>query len=174
MKTNRDEKGKCQGFGECLKSSDNTQCNQCIKSADIRTKITCKEKHVSYTLVNDVDPKEFVKNYTIDGAVIDGGIRKCDGMFYVPKLKKVLLIELKGNQFEHAVTQLLSTFDILKDELSGKQVYSRIVSSNVPQIRVPSSNMKQLISVTKRYSGTYKNFSSSGTCEEKLSQLDNT
>ena len=174
MMMNRDEKGKCQRFEECFDSTDNMQCNQCIISADTRSKIICRDGHAKYTLVNDVDPKEFVKNYKIDGGVITGDGRKCDGMFYIPNLNKVVLIELKSGQYEHAVTQLLRTYETLKETLRGKQVYSRIVSSSVPNIKVASPATTRLKKVTKQYGGTHKDLSLSGACEEKISQLDNT
>ena len=104
-----------------------------------------KDECFSNSTVAQEKGKEFriIKNQNqrvckvqVDGCLInDNNINKCDFMFYICDTEKLLLIELKGTDIEHAVSQLIQTKGFFKQKLnnSDSNYDGIIVSSSVPR-----------------------------------------
>lgn len=157
----------CSNF---LRESCNCSCNksnECLKSDDNRSVVTCEEKHKTYFLNNPNNKN--IKNYHIDGGVIQNREeKKCDYLIYFVEEEKVILVELKGTNFDAAVGQIAHMLNILKSKLTGKRVYGRIVGRSVPKIEaIPAA--QKLKKELKKLGGNLKAESNSMT--ETLADL---
>lgn len=106
------------------------------------SKITFSEKRSSYVLNN----KKRIRVYTlsIDGGVIKNGLRCDKGIYYAidsaeNRKRYLYLIELKGEDIEHAFRQLFETYKWFKDHIS--------IDSYLIKIRVVCTKVCKSISL---------------------------
>jgi hypothetical protein len=77
---------------------------------DDRTLIVCKERQSIITFHNIT--KETVEKIRVDGRLIsDNTVKKCDYLLLCAKIKKAILVELKGNKVKAAIEQLSATLN---------------------------------------------------------------
>lgn len=55
---------------------------------------------------------------------------------------KIILVELKGVNFETAIEQLDSTMTLFASALANKKIFARVVGGQVPQIRNSANAVK--------------------------------
>lgn len=142
-----------------------------IRFHEKRKIISLKDKGASvYTLTNDTE-KEIVC-YEIDGKLITGtGVDKCDfGLYTEDDL--LILIELKGSDYSHALDQLQSTIEILvkTNQVSVSRICGRVVlnKTRVPDtLETKEKKLKHLL--RKQYNGTLEKCSIK--MEETLSNV---
>lgn len=154
----------CKEINKCFQSAIGNKkgiCSigqNCIISADRRSKVTCEESRRTYCLKND---GKFIMNCRIDGGAIKedktvpNGLQKCDFLYFIKSIEDIaILIELKGVMIKKAIQQILSTFKIYGELLkSYSKVYVRIiVTSSVPKIKSDPDYIK----LSKLVKGTYK------------------
>ncbi|MCQ2211450.1 MAG: hypothetical protein MJZ34_14285 [Paludibacteraceae bacterium] len=139
-----------------------------IKSHDCRPIVTVSEKQRKYILENDIK-KELVV-YHIDGELIDNqSIDKCDYGIYTEE-NHLILVELKGSDYNHACKQLASTINYIKDEdISISQFFARIVLSKG---RTPATLTSEEAKLKKLLKNEKLLKSSSLQMKEKLSDLN--
>lgn len=116
-------------------------CTQLKDSLDIQDKDECfsdstvaKEKGKEFRIIKNANQQ--LCKVRIDGCLItDITIKKCDFMFYVCETQKLLLVELKGKNIEHAISQITHTKGYLKQKLCNpdSNYEGIIVSSSVPR-----------------------------------------
>lgn len=120
--------------------------NMCVISNDTRPIIKCSENRKSYTLNNANGL--LVQNYHIDSGVIkDANYEKCDYAIHIPQKDVLILIELKGTSYLHAIEQITSTIRLCSVNFKNKRIYARIISQGVPNIQNDSKciNLKKLL-----------------------------
>lgn len=132
-----------------------------------------KREERKYYLYNDIN-KELVK-YDIDGKLLksqEEGAKKCDFGIYTED-ELLILVELKGADYEKAVCQILNTtreLGITKGSKKIKKLLARVVLSkglNVPGLR--SSELTQLTQLLKQFNGNI--LAKSRVLEETLSKI---
>ena len=134
--------------------------------------IVAEEKGMVYRLKNEAQKKIF--KYKIDGGLIQSqkeGDNKCDYGIYTED-KWLILVELKGRNYNHAVTQILSTIKLLELEKKGMvdKLYARAVLSNAHDVpKIKTSDEAKLDMIIKGKGGNVKK--QSQKMEEKLSSL---
>lgn len=129
-----------------------------VLSHDRRPNVALKDKGAArlYNLRNDLN-KELVC-YWIDGGLISGkDVNKCDfGIYSEDDL--LVLVELKGADYNKALEQLLSTIDILlkKPGLPVAKVCTRVVLSKtrVPDVLVTKEKKLKLM-IEREYHGSH-------------------
>ena len=154
----------CKEINNCFESAISNKkgiCytgQNCIVSADKRSKVTCEESRKTYCLKNN---GKFVMKCRIDGGAIKedktvpNGLQKCDFLYLIKSVEDTaILIELKGVMIKKAIQQILSTFKIYGELLKRySKVYVRIVvTSSVPKIKSDPDYIK----LSKLVKGTYK------------------
>ena len=134
---------ECKQF---LQSTCNNTCkkaSQCIQSIDARSSIVCEENKKKYVLEN---PQNIhIGCFHIDGGVIvSSETKKCDYLLATVKNtdNKIILVELKGVNFETAIEQLDSTITLFASVLANKKIFARVVGGQVPQIRNSANAVK--------------------------------
>ena len=65
--------------------------------------------------------------YQLDGQVFTGHEQRCDFLVMNQDKKSAYLIELKGSNVLHAMDQVLSAENLLKEDLVGYSVFYRII-----------------------------------------------
>lgn len=68
-----------------------------------------------------------VVQYQLDGQVFTGHEQRCDFLVMNQDKKSAYLIELKGSNILHAMDQVLSAENLLKEDLVGYSVFYRII-----------------------------------------------
>jgi len=68
-----------------------------------------------------------VVQYQLDGQVFRGHEQRCDFLVMNQDKKSAYLIELKGSNILHAMDQVLSAENLLKEDLVGYSVFYRII-----------------------------------------------
>ena len=102
---------------------------------DCRTKIVLSQESQknspTYQLVN-TGKKEVVK-YKIDPGIIVTGGKKCDYGIYTED-KRMILVEIKGGNYGHALKQIGETVDQLfhKPEVKVDRLDARVVLTHTP------------------------------------------
>lgn len=94
--------------------------NQKIVSQDRESRNPCK--HIA---VNK--DRSRVVQYQLDGQVFTGHEQRCDFLVMNQDKKSAYLIELKGSNVLHAMDQVLSAENLLKEDLVGYSVFYRII-----------------------------------------------
>lgn len=94
--------------------------NQKIVSQDRESRNPCK--HIA---VNK--DRSRVVQYQLDGQVFTGHEQQCDFLVMNQDKKSAYLIELKGSNVLHAMDQVLSAENLLKEDLVGYSVFYRII-----------------------------------------------
>lgn len=144
-----------------------------IKSHGKNERIVVEEKKRKYSLTNDLQKEIIV--YHIDNGLItekEKGDKKCDFGIYTED-ELLILVELKGADYEQAVCQILNTtreLGITKGSKKIKKLLARVVLSkglNVPGLR--SSELTQLTQLLKQFNGNI--LAKSRVLEETLSKI---
>ena len=132
--------------------------------------IVAEEKGMVYRLKNEAQ-KEIVK-YKIDGGLIQSqDDNKCDYGIYTED-KLLILVELKGRHYKHAVTQILSTIEKLKlkDTSDINKLFARVVLSKGHEVPgTKTSDEMKLDRIIKGKGGNVKK--KVNLIEENLSDL---
>ena len=96
--------------------------------SDTRKSIVIKEKKCQITFLNRHEKKIF--QIRVDDCLIKEGI-KCDYLVLVPENKRAFFIELKGQDFLHAIRQINTSIDQLIPQLYSTEINARIVLTKV-------------------------------------------
>ena len=142
----------CKGFQECHESQVKIKgCNDCLEMTN-DSKPTVSENKVSYT-INNINKQKALK-YSVDGGLIDGvDQEKCDYLMMFPECMKAFFIELKGQGWEKAVSQLTNTVKLLYPSMSGYTPHLRaVVGRSAPRTNY-NPLMKWRKDIMSRYSG---------------------
>lgn len=142
-----------------------------ILSHDCRRYVSLKDKGETrkYSLENDL--KKDLVVYHVDGGVIQGNdTNKCDFAIYTED-KWLVLVELKGADYNKAIGQIISTIDqlIKIPEVSVNRVFSRIVLSKVRAPELRTSTETILKNRMIQYRGNLKK--ATNELKEKLSSI---
>lgn len=108
-----------------------------------------KQRKSRYKLINENNIEIVV--YRVDGGIISRNEEcKCDFAIYSEK-KILILVELKGGEYKHALEQLLNTIKLLfaKPEVKVQQLNARVVLSRMRVPNIQISKEKQLIRLLK-------------------------
>ncbi len=89
-----------------------------------------KENKREYVLEN-TSRKEICQIKIDNGYITNTNVRKCDYGFLICNDNYIILVELKGTDFLHAVEQINSTLELLNNELKNMKVSARIVLARV-------------------------------------------
>ena len=136
--------------------------DNCIKSADRRSKVKCEERNKKYTLCNTLN--NFVISYKVDNGVVvednkvESGTNKCDYLYIVCEESKAILIELKGIDVTTALKQIYTTL-LLFREIFEKcaNVYGRlVVVSTTPDLKARPEYVKLIKLLEGKYHGNLK------------------
>lgn len=120
-------------------------CNtSCLKSFDKRKHISVCEKKKKYLLHNDQEHTMAV--FHVDGEMIQSNDAiKCDNLILDLTNMTAIFIELKGTDLAHALVQINSTIDMMKNDVAEYSKFARIVTSNrtnVPNIKANPNYIK--------------------------------
>lgn len=142
-----------------------------ILSHDCKRYVSLKDKGETrkYSLENDL--KKDLVVYRVDGGVIQGNNSdKCDFAIYTED-KWLVLVELKGADYNKAIEQIISTIDQLvkNPKVSVNRVFSRIVLSKVRTPELRTSAETTLKNIMSQYQGNLKK--STTELKEKLSSI---
>lgn len=125
-------------------SCENTFCENCLSSCDSRSAPTVIQNGKKYKL-NNTD-KRTIAIFNVDGGMInDESKRKCDNLMLDLDGYNAIFIELKGTDLAHAFIQIISTLDMLKNDINEYAIHARIVSSNrtnVPNMKTHPNYIK--------------------------------
>lgn len=110
--------------------------NNIFSTCDNRKVFTAVENKRKYLLINKLQQK-ICKIKVDNGIIQDADNNKCDYAFLICGNKSLILVELKGKDFLHAIQQIISTINLLAIEFNGNIVSARIVLSkvNVPNLQ---------------------------------------
>lgn len=129
-----------------------------VRSHDRRAFVTLKDKGEArvYSLANDLN-KELVVYQIDNGFVEDKNVNKCDfGIYSEDDI--LLLVELKGSDYNAAIEQLLSTIEILlkAPKVSVAKLCTRVVLSKarVPDVLLTKEKKLKLL-VEREYHGSH-------------------
>ncbi len=186
---------KCEQFAACMRDltckkirdtkdflicnypcKDEKQCRKCIEFYDCRPIMTCTEHNSRYALSK--------QSYDFEGICIhvDGGLfekndpdKRCDYAYYLKDSdKRLILIELKGSDANHALDQLSAMLDYRAIEEAHTtrtvgRIYGRIVCTrSIPDIYKNKSRKLKLRFL--QYEGNLKIMNRNG--EENYQELD--
>lgn len=176
----------CDQLADCLKNlkpaftdnpcGDKDRCMRCVESYNKWNYMACQEKSSKYVLDKERAEIESV-SFHVDGGMIgvDEHIQRCDYAFYLKDSeRRLILIELKGKDSQHAIDQLSAMvhWDQIKNAIRTKDIgrlYGRIVCKRaVPQIYL--NKQRKLQADFKRNKGNLKIMTRNS--EEKYSGLD--
>ena len=148
-----------------------SKCSICSKLCcedSSGSKITCVENGKRYTINNLKTAPLTISKYHIDGGVFqESEIRRCDYAFYHANCF-VVFIELKGTDYNHALTQIQSTVKQLEPNLAGIKIYGRVIASRCPNM----SNDPNTLKIREEFARRGGNFiSKSKTFEENISNF---
>ena len=143
----------CELFHSCSKREiDSCLINNynCLKHKEKYKKITCSEKGKKYELNNVKKGKKYIiARYHVDGGIIKNDSPKCDYLFLCHgDNHKVIFVELKGKNVNHACDQLYESIDTLNKllpQLSDLKLYARIINSKTPPRDVANAHYKRLV-----------------------------
>lgn len=115
------------------------QLRKCVSFFDNRSKPSCSENQMTYTIVN-VNQLQVIGVHLDKGVVDSHDTQKCDYLFlFKDNPKRIVLVELKGKHVNEAIHQLKETLELpaiqnlIKPE---SRVFGRIVASgSIPRIR---------------------------------------
>lgn len=124
-----------------------------LLSDDRRTVAQFNENGMIYRGINNTNKK--VLRYRIDGAMISGGVKKCDHALGLPEEQILYLIELKGSDLKKAAEQIYETISALRDKLDGMIVHGRAVCSRIPKPDLRSSQIIRLERALAQRQGSF-------------------
>lgn len=112
---------------------------------------TAKERREkSEYRVKNPDRKYIVK-LLVDNCLIKGEENKCDYLYIDCNDKTIYLVELKGGDLSHAITQIESTINLLNGFLINFKIVARIVLTRSSSPRVTDQKKEKLIRGLKRW-----------------------
>lgn len=141
----------------------NRNRNDCIESADRRSKVKCEEKNKKYIFDNTLN--NFVVSYKIDGGVVvedssvENGTNKCDYLYMIcEEEQKAVLIELKGVDVAKALKQIKATLLLFQDVFEEcENVYGRlVVMSAMPDLKARPEYVTLAKILRGKYHGNLK------------------
>jgi len=142
----------CNGFRKCHEKQVKLKgCKDCLEVTN-ESNPTVSENKVSYTVINENRQTAF--KYTVDGGLIDDAKQeKCDYLIMFPECMIAFFVELKGQGWEKAVSQLENTVRLLCPSMSKYTPHLRaVVGRSAPKTNyVPL--MKRRKDIVSRYSG---------------------
>jgi len=142
----------CRDFRECHTTKIKLKgCNRCAVETS-ESKPTVSEHKVSYT-INNRNNLTALK-FLVDGGLITGvDQERCDYLLMFPTCLKAFFVELKGQGWEKAVSQLENTVKLIYPEMNMYTPHLRAVVKR----KAPATNytplMKRRIALMKRYAG---------------------
>ncbi len=125
-------------------------------SIDRRTIAVCEAKGRKYSAINK-ERKKIAIYQTDDGMRDD--IKQCDYAFYILEDDRVIFIELKGSNIEHAIKQIESTLQtyITNYSIEPHRIDARIVASRVRSPKYYSTSARRLKQKLSKYGkGTFE------------------
>lgn len=116
---------------ECNDITDNF-----FVTCDNRRVFTVVENKRKYVLNNN-SQQQICKIKIDNGFIQNPAENKCDYAFLICDNEHLVLVELKGSDFLHAIEQIISTIDLLSQEINENSVSARIILSkvNVPNLQ---------------------------------------
>lgn len=110
--------------------------SDCLLYKDSQKIASCNENSKRYALKNS---NYTIAKYHADGGVLQGAIDKCDYLFlcYGQRDNKAILVELKGEDNDHACKKIYETLFTCKNDLQSMQsldIYVRIVNTKQHQM----------------------------------------
>lgn len=114
---------------------DFDKCSETVNDKIIKF----EEKRSALRLKNPERKK--VKKTRVDGCLIKGENKKCDWLASYEN--NAILIELKGQDIEYAVTQLEVTLRKIKDHYREQKILCVIVSTKVPKMSSDVATIKR-------------------------------
>ncbi len=107
------------------------------------SRIVSEEKGRKH-IANNINGKYDVRYYRLDGELV---IRQlcCDYLLVNDSTKKAYYIELKGQDIQHAVDQVIAGEAICKDSLKGYTSFFRIIPHKSPTTRLMPVNFRHLL-----------------------------
>ena len=142
----------CKSFQKCHEKQMKVRgCNECLEVTN-DSKPTVSENKVSYS-INNIN-RQTVLKYAVDGGLISGvNQEKCDYLMMFPECMKAFFIELKGQGWEKAVSQLVNTVRILYPAMSNYTPHLRaVVGRSAPRTNY-NPLMKWRKVIANKYSG---------------------
>mgnify|MGYP000869835198 FL=1 len=123
-----------QCMEEVLKSNTTTlnctKSEKCLEFCDSRSLVKCEEKGIEYYIQNHLPSELEIAKIRVDDHMITLPELKCDYMVIMKTRDRteVVLVELKGGNYSHAIKQLEHTLNHLSDALTiFDSVHGRIV-----------------------------------------------
>jgi hypothetical protein len=126
-------------------------CNDCLEVTN-ESNPTVSENKVSFTISNENRQTTF--KYSVDGGLIDDAKQeKCDYLMMFPECMIAFFIELKGQGWEKAVSQLENTVRLLYSSMSKYTLNLRaVIGRSAPKTNyIPL--MKRRKAIVRRYPG---------------------
>ena len=167
----------CNSFDKChAENVDNClrKNNGCLDFKGQCRVLRCEENKKVYRLTT---ANCRIAKYHVDGGLISDTTQKCDYMIICyGNENKIIFVELKGNDTNHACDQLTSTINLLNKRfiaLNNKKFYARIINTkSVPNIKttVHYKNLRAKLNMLNPVSGDYIKMKSK-QLDEKLSDL---
>jgi len=113
------------------------------------SKPTVSENRVSYTVNNR--SKLTALKFHVDGGLIAGANEeRCDYLLMFPECLKAFFIELKGQGWEKAVSQLENTVNLMYPEMDEYTPHLRAVVGRKAPMTNYNSLMKRRIDIKRR------------------------
>ena len=168
----------CKVFAQCY--AENVV--SCLKKKrgclDFKGKcsvLKCEENRKVYRLTTEGCK---IAKYHVDSGLINDATQKCDYMLICYGNEcKIVFVELKGNDTNHACDQLKATLDLLADrftKIGNKRFFVRIVNTkSVPNIKTTAhyKNLRAKLNLLNPSNGEYIKISSR-KLDESLSNLE--
>lgn len=167
----------CNTFNSCHAENIDSclrHINGCLDFKGQCTVLKCEENKKVYRLTTE---NCRIAKYHVDGGLINDTTQKCDYMLICyGNENKIIFVELKGNDTNHACDQLSATINLLAKRftaIDNKRFYARIVNTkSVPNIKttVHYKNLRTKLNMINPVSGDYIKIKSQ-QLDEKLSDL---
>lgn len=167
----------CNTFNSCHAENIDSclrNINGCLDFKGQCAVLKCEENKKVYRLTTE---NCRIAKYHVDGGLINDTTQKCDYMLICyGNESKIIFVELKGNDTNHACDQLNATINLLAKRftaIDNKRFYARIVNTkSVPNIKttVHYKNLRAKLNMLNPASGDYIKIKSQ-KLDEKLSDL---
>ncbi|MCL2521189.1 MAG: hypothetical protein FWE37_09375 [Spirochaetaceae bacterium] len=105
--------------------------------------IVCKENKCKYVAINKFGDK--IVKHKIDGHIFKDNItERCDFLLINCNQYNAYLIELKGTKFNKGISQLKTTYELLKPELKNYKIHFRLIVTGFNTHKISSSEILEL------------------------------
>lgn len=95
--------------------------------------------------------RKYIVKLLVDNCLIKREGNKCDYLYIDCNDKTVYLVELKGGDLSHAITQIEGTISLLNGFLVNFKIVARIVLTKSSSPRVTDQKKEKLIIVLKKW-----------------------